>query len=390
MIYDIIEKNKSKTAIVVVGYNRVYGLKRLLDNLNKCHYPEDDIPLIISIDASGNEEIYDLVRGFEWFHGLKFVNIEEQRLGLKKHILQCGSLSQFYKAVIILEDDLYVAPYFYDFAVKMVNYYGEDDNISGISLYAPEINDHVGVPFRPIKNNYDVYAWQRVNTWGQIWTWNMWEPFIKWHNQWVEDFGDIDMPRRIKNFKRAWSKFYAAYSVLHQKFHIYPYHSLLTNFNDAGGEHTSGDVNTAQVAILQYKKDYNCGAFDKLVKYDIYGQNLALPSWLNINSKDIVVDMYGLKEVYKGRYVLAPFKLPYKVIRSYGCRMRPIEINVKYGIDGNDMFLYDRESSETVIPPSRLLTYNFISYNLQGFNAKYLMKYLPIFIMKYLKWKFTK
>ena len=95
-----IKEDKSKVAIVVVGYNRLHGLKRLLENLNSCNYPDYDVPLIISIDASGNEEVYNLAKKFNWNHGTKYVNIERERLGLKKHILQCGSLTRFLKLLL--------------------------------------------------------------------------------------------------------------------------------------------------------------------------------------------------------------------------------------------------------------------------------------------------
>lgn len=382
-----IKEDQSKIAVVVVGYNRYHGLKRLLDNLNSCNYPDYGVPLIISVDASGNEEVYDLVNNFNWNHGYKIVNIEKQRLGLKKHILQCGSLTRFFKAVILLEDDLYVAPDYYDFAEIMIDYYGKDNRISGISLYEPEINDHVGFPFHPLKNGYDVFAWQRVNTWGQIWTWSMWEPFITWYNQWDEDFSNIDIPIRIKKFKRAWSKYYSAYCAMNKKFFIYPYESLLTNFNDSGGVHSFGDNSIPQVSLLQYKKNYKCGKFEELVKYDIYGQNHEIPSWLSICSDEITIDLYGLNDKYRGRYILCPYKLSYKVICSFGVCMRPLEINIKNKIDGNDIFLYDRGFADATSAPTRHFKYDYISYHLQGFNPKCLLKYLPVFIFRYLKTK---
>lgn len=387
MLFDVLKEDKSKIAIVVVGYNRIHGLKRLLENINTCNYPDYDVPLVISIDASENEEVYDYVRNYKWDHGTKYVNIEEQRLGLKKHILQCGSLTRYFKAVIILEDDLYLSPFFYDFSETMVDYYGKNNRIAGISLYTPEINDHIGLPFRPLNIGHDVFAWQRVNTWGQIWTKEMWDPFISWYQQWNEDFSNLDIPRRIKNFTRAWSKYLSAFSSIYGKFYIYPYESLITNFNDLGGEHSFGNVNIAQVSLLQYKKKYKRCDFENLVKYDIYGQNLEISSLLGLKTDDIVIDLYGLKEVYNKRFVLCPFNLPYKMVRSFGVNLRPIELNIMSAIDGDDLFLYDRELDETAKPPSRVFKYDFISYYLQGFSAKFLLMFLPMFILKYIRYK---
>lgn len=35
-----------------------------------------------------------------------------EKRGLKEHIYRCGDLSKFFKSVTILEDDLYVSPFF--------------------------------------------------------------------------------------------------------------------------------------------------------------------------------------------------------------------------------------------------------------------------------------
>ena len=57
-------ENKHKVAIVVVGYDRLLSIKRLLSSLEKAVYPSDDVPLVISIDASGNQELYDYAESY--------------------------------------------------------------------------------------------------------------------------------------------------------------------------------------------------------------------------------------------------------------------------------------------------------------------------------------
>ena len=60
-----IKSDKSAIAIVVVCYNRPAAAKRLLDSLNVANYPYDNVPLIISVDCSGNEEMYELACTFQ-------------------------------------------------------------------------------------------------------------------------------------------------------------------------------------------------------------------------------------------------------------------------------------------------------------------------------------
>ena len=158
----------------------------MLDSLNNAHYNESDIPLYISIDASGNQQLYDYVRDFHWNYGEKIVNIQQERLGLKRHIYQCGDLTKYFKAIVLLEDDLYVSRYFYDYVKKTVDQYGSDSRIAEISLYRNEYNGYVGLPLTHQQTGCDVYLMQDVSTWGQIWTEKMWLGFKQWlddHNE---------------------------------------------------------------------------------------------------------------------------------------------------------------------------------------------------------------
>ena len=74
------DDNKGRVAIVAVGYNRLNSITRLLDSLTKASYDCENVPLIISIDASGNQELYDKVNKFEWPYGDLYVNIQSESL----------------------------------------------------------------------------------------------------------------------------------------------------------------------------------------------------------------------------------------------------------------------------------------------------------------------
>ena len=100
-------------AIVVVAYNRPDSLNRLLDSLTKVNYEGHNVPLIISIDYSGKDDVYLAAEAFEWKFGEKKIIRHPENLGLKKHVLSCGDLVKDYDAVIILEDDLLVSPGMY-------------------------------------------------------------------------------------------------------------------------------------------------------------------------------------------------------------------------------------------------------------------------------------
>ena len=382
--------NKEKLAIVVVGYNKVKGLNRLLTALNRASYDSQDVPIVISIDASNNEDVYAMATNYEWQHGTKYVNIEKERLGLKKHIFQCASLSKYFKGVVILEDDILVAPYFYHYCLSTLSKYGDDERVSGIALFTNEYDGFNGLPLQHVNSGYDVFAWQTVCSWGEIWNERMWNAFERWLNNWNEDFGPIDIPRRIKEWERAWSKYVYAYIVENDKYFIFPYESLTTNFNDDGGEHGDGDKSIFQISLLQGKKIYHLGDFDDLVKYDIYTTNKELPQWLGIDDSDLTVDFCGAVDLYKGHYVLTPFNLPYSQIKGFSLSMRPWELNVKYNIKGDDLKLYHRVESGITVPPKRELPLSLAIYTLRGYNFKLMIRYILFRIKKRIKRQFVK
>ena len=103
-------------AIVVIAFNRVNSLDRLLKSLNRLIVErEQKITLYISIDrdkndSKENKEVVECARNFKWKFGEKVVNFRNENMGLRKHILSCGDLTRKYENIIVLEDDLVVSP----------------------------------------------------------------------------------------------------------------------------------------------------------------------------------------------------------------------------------------------------------------------------------------
>lgn len=370
--------NKDKVAIVVVGYNRLRGLQRLLKSLSDAAYPSDDIPLYISIDASGVQEVYNYVKNFNWTHGDKYVNIQEERLGLKRHIFQCIGLTEYFKAVIILEDDLFVSPYFYYYAQKSAEFYDKDEKVASISLYSYFIQGSNEFPFhsmsfQPLHNGYDAYAMQVAATWGEMFTHRMGQEFLKWADSWNEDYSKLDIPHRIKKWKKAWSKYLFAYMLTTGKFTIIPYESLSVNFNDAEGTNGKGNIHGGQSSLLMGHKDYRFGSVMDIPRYSAYYNNLDLYQWLGVDSDDIDIDVYGARKLYSRRYVLTPHVLKAKKIRSFALAMVPPELNVKYQIKGTDIFLYELESP---MQSEQIRINTLMPYILRGLSPNMLVEYV--------------
>lgn len=377
---NIKEQDNNKVAIVCVGYNRLKSLTRLLKSLLRANYPSRDIPLVISIDASGDEALYEYVRNFKWIYGNKYVNIQSERLGLKNHIFQCGDLTNQFKAIILLEDDLVVSPAFYFYVLQTLQKYGNNENIAQISLYKNERNGYVGLPLSIIQNGSDVFLMQDVSTWGECWNKRMWNEFRLWlENHDDEYVQTVDMPEQVKGWTNAWSKYYNAYVVDTDKYCIYPNVSLTTNFSDAGvhgGDHNS----IVQVNLQQKNFVYRLFEFEDLAKYDIYMNNIQLREWVGID--DVELDLYGFKcKIGNHKYLLSTKILPYKIIKSYALYMRPIELNVKNEIDGDGLFLYEVSSTN-----GSQLKYKYspqvIPYFLKGFPLRLIISFIRRYYVK--------
>ena len=168
-------------AIVIIAYNRLHCLQRLVGSVLAAHYPEGgNVTLIISIDKSDHLEVQQYAESIEWPHGDKKVISHTVHLGLKKHVLHCGDLTDQYDSVIMLEDDLLVSPWFYDYALQASEFYKADRAVAGISLYNYQIAENRFFPFHPLHDGSDVYFIQVASSWGQLFHKDKWIAFRQW------------------------------------------------------------------------------------------------------------------------------------------------------------------------------------------------------------------
>ncbi|GGW40888.1 glycosyltransferase [Arenibacter certesii] len=341
--------NSQSLPIVVIAYNRPRSLRRLLDSLSKATYPDRNVPLIISIDHSDtNKEVLQIATDFEWLFGIKTVVYSDVNLGLRKHVLKCGNYATEYGNVILLEDDLYVSPCFYEYTLKALEFTKGKEYIGGVSLYNHQFNVHKVVNFTAIDDGFDNWYFQFASSWGQAWSKTHWEEFYTWYkNQGVLP-PNPETPDNVTAWsEKSWLKYYIVYLIEKNKFFLYPKVSLTTNFSDQG-THAVKDSSTYQVSLLHYAaKNFN---FSKLEEsnstYDAFFENLKLHKLLELNKHELCVDLNGYRKVYNKRYILTTQILNFEIVKSYGKALKPIDANIIANIPGNEIFLYD--SSKTV------------------------------------------
>ncbi|CCO12014.2 putative uncharacterized protein [Carnobacterium maltaromaticum LMA28] len=337
-------------AIVIVTFNRENSLIRLLNSLKKANYGEDVVDLIISIDNSGENNVYETSKQYDWPFGEKKIIKHMERQGLKKHVLGVGELTHEYENIIVLEDDIYVSPNFYMYSKEAAIFFKDDKNIAGISLYNFEMNPNLNIPFSNAKNGYDNYFIQFAQSWGQIWSrenWNSFSTWLEFNN--IFNYSEGIPPNIMEWSEKSWLKYHIKYCVDNKKYFVYPNCSLSTNFGDVG-EH-SDLVNPLYQTNLLYEKskNYNFCSFSShdAVIYDAYFERVLKDEHISVDVKKLCVDLYGQKKNKENkRYWLTKEKKDYKKIKSYKLALRPHEMNIIEDITGEDIYLYDCNTNE--------------------------------------------
>ncbi|MBC8386741.1 MAG: glycosyltransferase family 2 protein [Actinobacteria bacterium] len=339
-------KNNYQPVIVVVAFNRLKSLNRILYSLNRSFTP-NGTKLIISIDNNGkNKDVAELASEYIWKFGEKEVIYHKERLGLRNHIIKCGDLSFDYGSVIILEDDLFVSPYFYKYAQEALTYYSNCDNIAGISLYNQPYTESNKLPFIPIKDNSDVYFKQIPSSLGQAWSKEHWDSFKKWYDTNPDVHNCKGLPVKVRNWtESSWKKYYYAYLVNFNKYFVFPQISFTTNFNDPG-ENMIMRTFFGQIPIKIIESPFNFKALkDAINVYDAYSE--ILPDKINklcntLNDYDLEVDLYGKKDSFTKDYVITS-KTCKNYIAGFERSMKPHEMNIIMDIRGEELVLAKRD-----------------------------------------------
>lgn len=339
---------ESKPAIVVIAYNRVKSIDRLLKSINNADI--DSADLIISIDKSNTDAVEKYADSFEWKYGNKRIIKHTENLGLRKHILSVGSLLKEYESIIVLEDDIIVAPGFYRYATAAASFYSEEENIAGISLYNYEFNYQTFQPFNALKNEYDVYFMQIAMSWGQVWMRKSWNRFYEWYEQNKHlQLSNINDKYSFKDWdEKSWLKYHIGYCIANNKYFVYPYHSYTSNCSDQG-IHVKSDlfVYHPTLKYCSAEKDFHFVSFANGIIYDSYNENKLLFEKLNLSSSELTLDLAdNEKNIFMRKYLLTTKHLDKKIIKKYALEFRPIEMNVLMDNKGEGIYLYDTTIDE--------------------------------------------
>lgn len=394
---------QSSPTVVVLAFSRPLALKRLLYSLNNAHYGTH-VRLIISIDGGASREVISAAKKFEFIHGEKIVREQKTNLGLRQHVLSCGDLSETEGSVIILEDDIVVDKYYYVYAQQALTFYLNDDAVGGVSLYAPEFNEYAGLPFRPLKNEFDTYMMQVPCSWGQAWTSRQWSQFRNWMKS-VDESSLIQhcqLPSYVKKWKSSsWKKSFALYLIDQDKYFIYPYNSFTTNVSDPGGYHNASGSSVVQVSLLCQSRTFRGLVFspndDAAIRYDGFMENCSQHIINHVRKRfniggSVCFDIYGTKDsiVLNNYDYCITSKDAGAAVANFPAAYRPVENNFLFPevrSDATSIFKLCKVEDLSYSPAWRTSS-GLLEY-WAGFNF-YAKKYVIANILGYIKRAFSK
>jgi hypothetical protein len=284
--------------------------------------------------------VITVVKNFKWPFGEKKMIFHDTNMGLRNHVLSCGDLSRDYDGVIVLEDDLYVSPVFYEYTLQAFDYYKDDPKIAGISLYSHAYNETAQFPFRPLTDDSDVFFLQYAASLGQFWSREHWAGFREWYDRFPGDKSPGKLPPNIKLWpETSWKKYFISYIIQHDLYFVYPRFSLTTNFGDIGTNlRISEDL--FQVPLWMEKKMFQLKSFGE--SYSVYDVFCEMNSGRlkrlapSLSEFDFEVDLYGMKsKEHTGMNLFLSSRKCSRPLQTFGREMKPHEMNILAGISGD-------------------------------------------------------
>ncbi|MBL92828.1 MAG: hypothetical protein CMH56_13570 [Myxococcales bacterium] len=335
-------------AIVIPAFNRPQALKRLLGSLQQARYPTQiEVPLYLAIDAETpgqcNADVLQMARAFPWPHGPKTVLETDQPLGLRDNILRCGELTAKHQGIILLEDDLWVSPVFYEAAQQLFDGYHGQENIGAISLYGFRYNEHARRPFVPIADGHDVFFVQTSSSWGQIWWSEVWAPFKAFLESDIPT-APHNIPADIPHWPNSWKKDHIHFLATKDWYSVVPRTSFTTNMGDGGKNH-SALPHLLQADVALNNPLYQlCALADSGAVYDAFFE--PTPATIQRAFPDLTspmeADFYGIKPLsfLKGKRCISA-KSATQYHARYEHLLRPDAMNL--ALPTEDGFFYEAQ-----------------------------------------------
>lgn len=245
--------------IVLFVYNRLDHTQGVIETLSK-NFLAKESELYVFSDAAKSEkgidkvnEVRKFIRDNSWHHNFKKVSIieAEKNKGLAKSVIGgVTKIIQEYGKVIVVEDDLLLAPYFLNYMNDALEYYEKDKEIWSISGYSFPMKSMKKYP-HDIFYSYRGCSWGWA-TWADRWDTVDWQ--VKEYDRFIEDQkwiarfnrGGVDLTNMLKMQMEgqidSWAIRWCFSQSNQDMYTVYPRISYLENAGcDGSGMHSGAD-----------------------------------------------------------------------------------------------------------------------------------------------------
>jgi hypothetical protein len=254
--------------IILFVYNRAWHTQQTLDALAKNELAKESILYIYADGAKENatatdlQKIEELRKVISNFNGCKEVHLvlREKNKGLSNNVTEgITKVINQHGKIIVLEDDIFVSPYFLDFMNQALDLYENEEHVYGVTGYSYYPNEKLASTFLlPLSS---VWGWA---TWKKTWDICSFDAqFLlseveKQRNAKAFDFGSYPFLNLLKFQLELTSSswdwdicFYASIFLKHGSF-VFPNQSITINIGmDNSGTHCTEEVFENQELITQ-------------------------------------------------------------------------------------------------------------------------------------------
>jgi len=237
--------------IILFTYNRLNHTKKIVDALLGNNLSSESELFVFSDAAKttdAEKAVADLRKYLHSISGFKKVSVIERayNYGLANNIIDgVTKIVNAHGKAIIVEDDIFVSPFFLQYMNDALEFYQNEPKVVCIHGYLYPINESLKENF--FLKGADCWGWA---TWKR--GWDIFEPDGKvlldriLENKLSHEF-DLDgsyeftkmLSDQTKGKNNSWAIRWHASAFLKNKLTLYPHHSLVTNIgNDGTGVHS--------------------------------------------------------------------------------------------------------------------------------------------------------
>ena len=287
--------NSPQARLIVLTMERQASLSRLLKSAEQARYGGACIDMDIWIDKRSEDRplhrgVIETSLSFEWPHGTKRVHMRVQPGGLTRQWIWTWDMSKNGKEfAVILEDDLELAPAWYEWLVEAQRRYGAEKDVAGFTLQRHMLRGvWKNLPrYLSIPSNTSVFKYRWLGSWGFAPKREVWREFREWFHDTVLNEEKPYVPGLIATkwyieqerpwlgyAPNMWTQWFVAFSERRNYFTVVPHlldgTTICANHRERG-LHFKSKFRPGKDAPLHYGKADSFSWPQRLLKFDWNG-----------------------------------------------------------------------------------------------------------------------